>query len=187
MPSRNRPRLVASTSSTTKLFVDDLREVGNLSRDEEKSRSDVIRELVHEALRQRRLRALGRDENENHERKIYQQTVAEAVEPLMKELADLRQQLAIAAVRSAEGVKSDAAEKTSEMMPPLLSHLLRRSLVTESIVKVLMTIGMQKDGVSAEEIKKQLAVQDEASMQQARELIQKLPGDYARAVMSEGS
>jgi len=46
----------------TKLFVDDLREVGNLSRDEEKSRSDVIRELVHEALRQRRLRALGRRE-----------------------------------------------------------------------------------------------------------------------------
>ena len=35
-----------------------------------------------------------------------------------------------------------------------------------------MTIGMQKDGVSAEEIRKQLAGQDEAGMQQARELIQ---------------
>ncbi len=86
MPIRNRPRLVASTSSTTKLFVDDLREVSSLSHDEGKSRSDVIRELVHEALRQRRLRALGRDESENHVRKIYQETVAEAVEPLMKEL-----------------------------------------------------------------------------------------------------
>ncbi len=187
MPIRNRPRLVASTSSTTKLFVDDLWEVSSLSRDEEKSRSDVIRELVHEALRQRRLRALGRDESENHVRKIYQETVAEAVEPLLKEFADLRQQLVIVTAQSEDSAKPDTTAKSSDVMLALLSHLLRRSTVTESIVKVLMTIGMQKDGVSAEEIKKQLALQDEMGMQQARELIQKLPGDYARAVMSEGS
>lgn len=186
MPIRNRPRLVASTSSTTKLFVDDLREVGNLSRDEEKSRSDVIRELVHEALRQRRLRAIGRDEGENHVRKIYQETVAEAVEPLMKEFADLRQQLAIMAAQSEESKKPDGSTKNYEVMLTLLSHLLRRSIVTDNVVKVLMTIGMQKDGVDSEEIRKQLAVQDETGMQQARELIQKLPGDSPRAILSEG-
>lgn len=185
MPIRNRPRLVASTSSTTKLFVDDLREVSNLSRDEEKSRSDVIRELVHEALRQRRLRALGRDESENHVRKIYQETVAEAVAPVIKEFADLRQQLAIVAAQSEVSVPSDGATKNYEVMLALLSHLMHRSNVTENIVKVLMTIGMQKDGVSSEEIKKQLAVQDEIATQQARELIQKLPGDSSRAVLSE--
>ena len=186
MPIRNRPRLVASTSSTTKLFVDDLREVSSLSHDEGKSRSDVIRELVHEALRQRRLRALGRDESENHVRKIYQETVAEAVEPLMKDFSDLRQQLAIVAAESEDNVKSDITAKASDAMLTLLSHLLRRSVVTESIAKVLMTIGMQKDGVSAEEIRKQLAVQDDAGMQQARELIQKLPGDFPHAVLSDG-
>lgn len=186
MPIRNRPRLVASTSSTTKLFVDDLREVGSLSRDEEKSRSDVIRELVHEALRQRRLRALGRDEGENYVRKIYQETVAEAVELLTKEFADLRQQLAIVAAQSEESTNLDATTKNYEVMLTLLSHLLRRSIVTDNVVKVLMTIGMQKDGVSSEEIRKQLAVQDETGIQQARELIQKLPGDYPRAILSEG-
>ncbi|MBS1789652.1 MAG: hypothetical protein JST85_18150 [Acidobacteria bacterium] len=186
MPIRNRPRLVASTSSTTKLFVDDLREVGNLSRDEEKSRSDVIRELVHEALRQRRLRALGRDESENHVRKIYQETVAEAVEPLLKDFASLRQQLVIATAQSEDDAKSGIAAKTGDLLLALLLHLLRRSAVTESIVKVLMTIGMQKDGVSAEEIRKQLAVQDEAGMQQARELIQKFPGDFPHAAQSDG-
>ncbi len=186
MPIRNRPRLVASTSSTTKLFVDDLREVSNLSRDEEKSRSDVIRELVHEALRQRRLRALGRDESENHVRKIYQETVAEAVEALMKEFADLRQQLAIVAAQSEESTKSDSTTKNYEVMLTFLSHLLRRSIVTDNVVKVLMTVGMQKDGVDSEEIRKQLAVQDETAIQQARELIQKLPGDYPHAILSEG-
>lgn len=186
MPIRNRPRLVASTSSTTKLFVDDLREVGSLSRDEEKSRSDVIRELVHEALRQRRLRALGRDEGENHVRKIYQETVAEAVAPAIKELAKLRQQLAIVTAQSEESAKLDSTTKNYEMVLTLLSHLLHQSIVTENVVKVLMTIGMQKDGVDSEEIRKQLAVQDETGMQQARELIQKLPRDYSRAILSEG-
>ena len=185
MPIRNRPRLVASTSSTTKLFVDDLREVGNLSRDEEKSRSDVIRELVHEALRQRRLRAIGRDEGENHVRKIYQETVAEAIAPLLKNFADLRRELAIVAAQSEDSAKSDATTKNYEVMLTLLSHLLRRSIVTDNVVKVLMTIGMQKDGVGSEEIRKQLAVQDETGMQQARELIQKLPGDSPRAILSE--
>jgi hypothetical protein len=166
--------------------VDDLREVGNLSRDEEKCRSDVIRELVHEALRQRRLRALGRDESENHVRKIYQETVAEAVEPLMKGFNDLRQQLAVVAAQSEDSTESDITAKTGDMLLTLLSNLLRRSAVTESIVKVLMTIGMQKDGVSAEEIRKQLAVQDETGMQQARELIQKLSGDYPRVILPEG-
>ncbi len=186
MPIRNRPRLVASTSSTTKLFVDDLREVSNLSRDEEKSRSDVVRELVHEALRQRRLCALGRDESENHVRKIYQETVAEVVEPVIKEFADLRQQLAIVAAQSEVSAKSEGATKNYEVMLTLLSHLLRRSIVTDNVVKVLMTVGMQKDGVDSEEIRKQLAVQDETGIQQAHELIQKLPGDYPRAILSEG-
>ena len=166
--------------------MDDLREVSNLSRDEEKCRSDVIRELVHEALRQRRLRALGRDEGENYVRKIHQETVAEAVEPLMKEFADLRQQLAIVTAQSEESTNLDATTKNCEVMLTLLSHLLRRSIVTDNMVKVLMTIGMQKDGVSSEEIRKQLAVQDETAMQQARELIQKLPGDYPRVILSEG-
>jgi len=166
--------------------VDDLREVSNLSRDEGKSRSDVIRELVHEALRQRRLRALGRDESENHVRKIYQETIAESVEPLLKGFADLRQTLAIAAAQSEDGARAGIATKTGDVLLTLLSHLLRQSAVTESIVKVLMTVGMQKDGVGAEEIRKQLAMQDETGAQQARELIQKLPGDYARAILSEG-
>src|SRR5262245_6364692 len=135
MPIRNRPRLVASTSSTTKLFVDDLREVSNLAHDEKKYRSDVIRELVHEALRQRRLRTLGRDESENHVRKIYQETVAEAVAPLMKEFADLRQQLVIVTAQAEASAKSDAATKNYELTLALLSHLMRRSAVTENIVK----------------------------------------------------
>ena len=107
-------------------------------------------------------------------------------QPTLDVDADLRQQLGIVAAQSEDGARSGIAAKTGDVLLGLLSHLLRRSAVTESIAKVLMTIGMQKDGVSAEEIRKQLAMQDETGVQQARELIQKLPGDHACAILSEG-
>jgi hypothetical protein len=181
MPIRNRPRLVATTSSTSKLFVDDLREVGALARDEKKYRSDVIRELVHEALRQRRLRALGRDESENHVRKIYQETVVEAVTPLQQEFAQLRQQITTTTPPSEGNPQAVAVTKWGDTLPKLFLTLLRQSIATESLVKVLLTVGMQKDGVAPEAIKQQLTAQEEAALQQARELIQRLLGDYIEA------
>lgn len=174
MPIRNRPRLVATTSSTSKLFVDDFREVGSLAREEKKYRSDVIRELVHEALRQRRLRALGRDESENHVRKIYQETVAGALQPLLQEFALLRQQMTRIETQPEENRQEVRAINWSDTLPKLFLPLLQQSIVTESLVKVLLTVGMQKDGVAVEEIKQQFAVQDETALQQARDLIQKL-------------
>lgn len=185
MPVRNRPRLVASTSSTTKLFVDDLREVGALARDEKKYRSDVIRELVHEALRLRRLRALGRDESESQVRKLYQEAVAETVAPLINEFVGLRQHMANASVHSKESVTPMQTAKPDDARWELLTYLLHRATVTESMVKVLMTIGMQKDGVSSEEIRKQLAAQDATGKQQAHELILGLAGEPFRANVSE--
>ena len=67
MPKKGRPRLVASKASGTKLFVDDLREVIKLSETEpRKTISDTLRELVHEALVNRRLQAFKRDQQEVH-------------------------------------------------------------------------------------------------------------------------
>jgi DNA-binding HxlR family transcriptional regulator len=65
MPIKGRPRLVAKQASGTKLFVDDLREVIKLSQTEpHKTISDTLRELVHEALVNRRLQAFKRDQQE---------------------------------------------------------------------------------------------------------------------------
>lgn len=57
MPKKGRPRLVSSQASATKLFVDDLREVIKLLQANERGTvSDSIRDLVHEALVNRRAR-----------------------------------------------------------------------------------------------------------------------------------
>jgi hypothetical protein len=190
MPTQRRPRLVASMPSTTKLFVDDLREVNSLSKDEGKYRSDVIRDLVHEALRLRRLRAIGRDEGENYVRTIHREVVAEGVAPVLKELAELRRRAEILSTGcggKSQGFDAGDSLRTGESLSLLLPQILRRVVVTENIVKVLMTVGMQTDEVNPEEIRKQLASHDETGLRQARQSTQALLGDRQQILFNEGS
>jgi hypothetical protein len=185
---RNRPRLVASSSSTAKLFVDDLREVAALSNAENKCRSDIIRELVHEALRQRRLRAIGRDEGENYVRRVHQEAIAEGLAPLMNGIAELHRTVESVPEKCASEVRplGDASlGKRLEALLGLMAHLLQRAVVTENVVKVLMTIGMQKDDLSPEEIKRQLAGHDETGLRQSQDLMKKVFGDQHLSSLTE--
>jgi ribbon-helix-helix CopG family protein len=169
--------LVASSSNATKLFVDDLREVNTLSLDEGKSRSDLIRELVHEALRLRRLRAIGRDQSEDYIRRIHRETIDEGLAPVIEAIDGIRSMIAVSSVDGRSESKGTEYAKTIELLPRTLAQLLQKAIVTESVVKVLMTVGMQKDGISAEEIRKNLLSQDEDGVRQAKELMKKYLGD----------
>ncbi|HMV48694.1 MAG TPA: hypothetical protein PLD20_06435 [Blastocatellia bacterium] len=135
-------------------------------RDENKYCSDVIRDLVHEALRQRRLRTAGRDASELSWPDMLQNIAGEMTESVRNDLAELRQWFAAQTTLN--------AIPSTDVTQKLLLYLLQRQAVTEGMVKVLMTVGMQKDGALAEDIKRQLAAQEEAGARQARELIQKL-------------
>jgi hypothetical protein len=179
MPMRNRPRLVASSPSTTKLFVDDLREVAALSRSENKYRSDIIRDLVHEALRQRRLRAIGRDEGENYVRRIHQEAIEEGVGPVMKAITELRltiESFSTNGASESQTAKNTKDAKTIETLFGLMAQLLHRVIVTENVVKILMTVGMQNDKVPTEEIRKQLAGHDETGLRESQVLIEEFLG-----------
>jgi hypothetical protein len=190
MPRQGRPRLIASLPSTTKLFVDDLREVNSLSQDEGKYRSDVIRDLVHEALRLRRLRAIGRDEGENYVRTIHREMIAEGMAPVLKELAELRRRAEVFSAGcggKAQGLDTGDSAWTGESLSLLLPQILRRVVVTENIVKVLMAVGMQKDEVNPEEIRAQLAGHDETGLRLARQSTQALLGDRQQIPFNEGA
>jgi Ribbon-helix-helix protein, copG family len=185
MPRKDRPRLVASSSSATKLFVDDLREVNSLSLDEGKSRSDIIRELVHEALRLRRLQAIGRDQGEDYIRRIHREVIDEGLDPVMKAVAGIRSVIEVSSVDGRSESQGIEDTKTIELLSRALAQLLQKTIVTENVVKILMTVGMQKDGISAEEIRKQLLSQDEDGVRQAREVMKKFLGDRLAVDLTE--
>jgi hypothetical protein len=67
----------------------------------------------------------------------------------------------------------------------LLAHLLQRAIVTESIVKVLMTVGMQKDDLGPEEIKKQLTGYDESGLRQSQDLMKRILADQPTSELIE--
>ncbi|MBS1808792.1 MAG: hypothetical protein JST84_11415 [Acidobacteria bacterium] len=133
MPIKGRPRLVASQASGTKLFVDDLREVIKLSQTEpRKTISDTLRELVHEALVNRRRQAFHRDQSEasrneqsvaKHELKTLQESVTKLaaqshpLQPLLTEIlgftmaAEMKSHLLLQNFLLSRGVSEEAAHK----------------------------------------------------------------------------
>jgi hypothetical protein len=49
--------------------------------------------------------------------------------------------------------------------------------VTQNLVKVLMSVGMQKDDVPPEQIKRRISDHDEIGLRQAQELMKRFFGD----------
>lgn len=177
MPIKKRARLVASSPSTSKLFVDDLREIAALARAENQSSSYVIRELVHEALRIRRLRAIGRDEGEEYVRKIHREAVAEGVTTVTSAISELHQLMEQSSVES----RSSAANITG-LLASSVAQLLQRVIVTENAIKTLMRIGMEKDNLGPEEIKKHLLNYEEMAVRQSQAFVKRIiGGDRASA------
>ncbi|MCI0389230.1 MAG: hypothetical protein MOB07_10780 [Acidobacteria bacterium] len=176
MPVKGRPRLVSHHANTTKLFVDDRREVIALSTSEKKCVSDVIRELVHEALRTRRFRAFGRDEGDEFIRNLHREAIAEGVNPMITELVALRQMVERFPPRMAEEIKPVIAKaaQNEQAILEIISQVLSHVMISQHITKVLATIAMQKDHLNSEQVKGQLAAQQQAGAFQARTITEKI-------------
>lgn len=150
MPIKGRPRLVASQASGTKLFVDDLREVIKLSQTEPcKTISDTLRELVHEALVNRRLQAFRRDQQE------VQRAEQQATGNELKE------------------VKATLAKLTSQQHPlqPLLTEILGFTIAAEMKSHLLLQNFLLSRGVSEEAAQKLMAEQEARSRQNVETIL----------------
>jgi DNA-binding HxlR family transcriptional regulator len=150
MPIKGRPRLVASQASGTKLFVDDLREVIKLSQTEpRKTISDTLRELVHEALVNRRLQAFKRDQQEAH------RTEHQATGNELKE------------------VKATLAKLASQQHPlqPILTEILGFTIAAEMKSHLLLQNFLLSRGVSEEAAHKLMAEQETRSRQNVETIL----------------
>lgn len=150
MPIKGRPRLVASQASGTKLFVDDLREVIKLSQTEpRKTISDTLRELVHEALVNRRLQAFKRDQQEAQRA---EQSIAR------NELKEIKDAL---------------AKLASQQLPlqPLLTEILGFTIAAEMKAHLLLQNFLLSRGVSEEAAQKLMAEQETRSRQNVETIL----------------
>jgi hypothetical protein len=181
MPVKGRPRLVSHQANTTKLFVDDRREVIALSTSEKKCVSDVIRELVHEALRTRRFRAFGRDEGDEFIRNLHREAISEGVKPMIMELAALRQMVEHFSTRMAEEIQPVGAKtsQSEQAILEIISQVLSQVMISQHIGKVLATIAMQKDNLTPDQVKAQLSAQHQVGALQAKAITEKILVNYA--------
>ncbi|MGE0133447.1 MAG: hypothetical protein AB7U82_35675 [Blastocatellales bacterium] len=170
MPRKGRPRLVSSKASGTKLFVDDLREVVKLAQVERGGTvSDVIRELVHEALTLRRLKAMGRDAAEEPLRRIQQQAVSEGISPLEQEIKEIK--AALAKLVTNGHLSGDSAKRNPEQSSPLLADILGFAVTAESKVHLLLQNFLLARGLGEEAVRKLLTEHEEKSRRRTEKIV----------------
>lgn len=169
MPNKGRNRLIASKASGTKLFVDDLREVTKLTQTEHKTASDVIRELVHEALVTRRQRAIGRDEEENHLRQLHQQAITAGVSSLEKEIKRIGEIVGKFAPNGQS--QSHAAVTSKPIVQTLLTEVLGFTMATEIKTHLLLQNFLLSRGLSEESAQALIAEHEAKSRRQTEQII----------------
>jgi hypothetical protein len=180
MLKQGRPRKVSGQSATTRLFIDDRREVVTLSTNEKKHISDVIRELVHEALRVRRFRAFGRDEGEDFIHNIHQKAIAEGVNPVITELAALHQTIETLPARIVIELQPiiAGASPIEQAIWTLTSQMFSHVMISEHVAKVIATVEMRKDNLTPDEVKAQIVSQNQAGALQAKTITEKILDQY---------
>lgn len=88
-----RQRKIASGPVSSSLFKADLEEIERLCASSNRTRADIIRDLVHEAIRARRLRQIGRDETTIRVRDAQREMLVAELAPikaLLEENAKMR-------------------------------------------------------------------------------------------------
>ncbi len=165
MPKKGRPRLVSSQASATKLFVDDLREVIKLSRENEHGTvSDSIRDLVHESLVSRRARAMGQKAPEAPLSGIQRQGLFAEIKPLENDIREIKEQIG----------------KLS-MIHSLLIETLGFSMAAEMKSHILLQNYLLSRGFSEEAVKKLVTDNDEKSRRNTERIIGMLKSQSGKA------
>jgi hypothetical protein len=170
MPRKGRPRLVSGKASATKLFVDDLREIIKLAQAEGHGTiSDVIRNLVHEALAYRRVRAMQRNAAEEPLHSIHQQAAYAGVGALESDLKEIKEALG---KLGADGPhKTDPARENPNRIYLLLTEIIGFAMTAEMKTHLLLQNFLLSRGLSEEAARKLIAEHEEKSRQNTEKII----------------
>lgn len=173
MPRKGRPRLVSSKASGTKLFVDDLREIVKLSLAENRGTiSDTIRELVHEALANRRVRAMQRDAAEERISHNRRAAISDGNHPLESELREINESLIkLTLERPHTGTST---KDQPEPIYPLLTEIIGFTMAAEMKTHLLLQNFLLNRGLNEEAVKKLIAEHEEKSRRNTEKIIVKL-------------
>src|SRR5262245_2539376 len=170
MPRKGRPRLVSSKASGIKRFVDDLRTVIKHAKAAGPGTiTDASRELVHEALANRRLRAMERDAAEEPLRRIHPQARSAGIGTLEVEIKEIKETLR---KLDADGrQKADSAKEIPNRIYPLLTEIIGFAITAEMKTHLLLQNFLLSGGLSEEAARNLIAEHEEKSRQNTENIV----------------
>lgn len=170
MPRKGRPRLIADKACGTKLFVDDLREVIHLAQvDKRGTVSDTIRDLVHEALANRRTQAMRRDAAEKSTHRSAQMAFSydlSPLEPTLKEIKAALGKLALEGRRDGGSANGDLGRISA-----LLTEIIGFTMTAEMKTHLLLQNFLLSRGLGEEAVKKLIAEHEAKSRKNTEQIV----------------
>jgi hypothetical protein len=150
--------------------VDDLREVIKLSQTEGRGTiSDILRDLVHEALAYRRMRAMGRDTTEDPIRRIYEQAVSAGINPLEGELKAIKE--ALRQLKAEDRRSEGSANDIASLIYPFLTEIIGFAMTAEMKTHLLLQNFLLGRGLGEESARKLIAEHEEKSRQNTQKIV----------------
>lgn len=119
----SKKRKLAVPSSTTKLYADNYRDVAAMMREQSKSESEVIREIVSDWYRMKKIQALGKDQTEDPVRRIYERVIDERINPLTDSINELK-----SAIKNLPKSQTSAGSITSTEQPSEANNELQTAI-----------------------------------------------------------
>jgi hypothetical protein len=173
MPRKGRPRLISDKACGTKLFVDDLREVIKLAQVERRGTvSDTIRDLVHEALANRRLQTMRRDAAETSSRGGNHAAVSGDFSPLestLKEMKETLKKLALEGHQNGGSANGDLGRISA-----LLTEIIGFTMTAEMKTHLLLQNFLLSRGLGEEAVKKLIAEHEAKSRKNTEQIVTSL-------------
>lgn len=87
---RNKKRKLCKQTSGTKLYQDDHKELVKICERNQQTEGEVLREIVSDWLRGKRVETLGRNQVEDPIRRIYERVIGEQIAPLVENIKTLK-------------------------------------------------------------------------------------------------
>lgn len=156
LSKKSKEKRLATSSSYAKLYRDDYQGVQNLMKDGGKAEGEVIRQLVAEALRSRRLHAHGIDQTKKQIQIVQKKIMEELLAPVYERLDEQQKIVERVEDRVSEGFEhvGRQADFTFRALRFVIVEVMICRLLLRDYVHTVYKVFMEKIGKPVTEIEK---------------------------------
>lgn len=150
--SRGKKRRISKSTCSTKLYEDDYKDILSTVKAQGSNESEVIREIISEWYRAKRVEALGQVEGDPITRRIYQRMLEEHLDPFLERISKI--QTSLDNISSQGLPKQNASVSNLANSADKFAEILRELMVLRELIERNDSILSENDEILVSQLNK---------------------------------